>query len=390
MPSIGFVTFGHCDVSIQTVSELHKNGINADLFFCFSQNRKKESVIDFEHLEVPNGFLVKSRNHEVFDDLLLEKYPLLTQVSIFIFQNLKFISIQNWRSALSLFKVLKRYKTVHFSGENGTWLILFTLLRLRGVRVIYSVHDLVDHSGQRIGFYVKYIRPILLRLSHYVVLMNQADFKKLSFRSRSLGRKSRFIPFGILDLYTSYQQGDCQCPKYDFLFFGRISQYKGMGLLLESLKRLKNSTQKLNFNVLIAGAGYDLALEELKTFKEVKILNEFQDSQTLACLIKNARAIICPYLDATQSGVLMTSFAFKKPVIATNSPSFEEVMSGGGLGVLVESGNADQLAQALQSFYNNSFQHESDFEFAIDRLTNFSRYSWSNIAAELIQIYKLS
>ena len=163
-----------------------------------------------------------------------------------------------------------------------------------------------------------------------------------------------------------------------------------MGVLLQSLQQLRKSADKLNFKVLIAGAGHDLALVELKTLEEVEVLNEFQDSQTLACLIKNARAIICPYLDATQSGVLMTSFAFKKPVIATNLPFFQEVMSVGGLGALVEPGNADQLAKAIQSFSTNWFSHKSDFEFAIDSLVNNSKYSWSNITAELIQLYQLS
>ncbi|MFN5422931.1 MAG: glycosyltransferase, partial [bacterium] len=52
--------------------------------------------------------------------------------------------------------------------------------------------------------------------------------------------------------------------------------------------------------------------------------------------IQHATFVVCPYRDATQSGVLMTSFAFGKPVLATRVGAFPEYVTDGHNGLLLD------------------------------------------------------
>jgi glycosyltransferase involved in cell wall biosynthesis len=77
------------------------------------------------------------------------------------------------------------------------------------------------------------------------------------------------------------------------------------------------------------------------------MLNRYIPNEELYTLISNAKFIICPYLDATQSGVLMTSFALGVPVIASDVGSFPEFVIDGFNGFLVAPGNVEDLSEKI-------------------------------------------
>ena len=64
-------------------------------------------------------------------------------------------------------------------------------------------------------------------------------------------------------------------------------------------------------------------------------------------LIKDCDAVICPYTDATQSGVIMTSYAFDKPVIATKVGGLPEMLNDGKTGYLIEPRNSESIYHAI-------------------------------------------
>lgn len=46
-------------------------------------------------------------------------------------------------------------------------------------------------------------------------------------------------------------------------------------------------------------------------------------------LDKNAKFVVCPYTDGTQSGVINTCFTLCKPIVATNVGAFSESVIDG-------------------------------------------------------------
>ncbi|WP_209389696.1 glycosyltransferase [Chryseobacterium sp. RR2-3-20] len=57
--------------------------------------------------------------------------------------------------------------------------------------------------------------------------------------------------------------------------------------------------------------------------------------------------------DATQSWVIMSAFAFKKPVIATNVGGLPEMVTHMETGIIIEKNNQDELKNAFLMLYNN-------------------------------------
>ena len=67
----------------------------------------------------------------------------------------------------------------------------------------------------------------------------------------------------------------------------------------------------------------------------------------LARLHAEATVVACPYLDATQSGVVLTAYAFGTPVVASAVGGLPEYVDDGTTGVLVPPGDATSLAEAI-------------------------------------------
>jgi glycosyltransferase involved in cell wall biosynthesis len=104
----------------------------------------------------------------------------------------------------------------------------------------------------------------------------------------------------------------------------------------------------------------------------IRLLNKYVSIQELAELIQNAEFIVCPYREATQSGVLMTAFALNKPVLATNVGAFPEYIVENVNGMLVEP-TVNGIEKGILTMLNNN--HYKDIEiqmksFALKRIVN--------------------
>jgi glycosyltransferase involved in cell wall biosynthesis len=98
-----------------------------------------------------------------------------------------------------------------------------------------------------------------------------------------------------------------------------------------------------NQQFLIAGDFSDNKelFNEIKDQDNLKIINKHIEIDELANIISQSKFIVCPYRDATQSGVLMTSFAMQKPVVATNVGAFPEYIEDDFNGLLAEPNHID-------------------------------------------------
>ena len=66
------------------------------------------------------------------------------------------------------------------------------------------------------------------------------------------------------------------------------------------------------------------------------VVSEYMPNDQLVNYIKSCEFIVCPYRDASQSGVLMTAKAIGKIVIATNVGSFKEYINNEFDGIICE------------------------------------------------------
>jgi Glycosyltransferase len=145
-------------------------------------------------------------------------------------------------------------------------------------------------------------------------------------------------------------------PKEYALFFGRIAPYKGLELLVKA-SRIVKKRMGYEFILLIAGEG-DISLLKNhmsdEDYSYIHILNRRIPYLEIPDLFKNAKFLILPYTDASQSGVIPLAYTFSKPVIASNVGSLSEYVEHGITGMIFESGNAEQLSNYIIDLIKNS------------------------------------
>lgn len=280
---------------------------------------------------------------------------------------------------LLLFLIKKKYKVLHITHFLywNQW-ILFLLKK----RMILTVHDPIPHSTdssnlmeKRRRFDLKFIKNILLlNKNQREAFIERYNLEHYNIYQSFLG------PYNYLHMYDTEESSF----KDYVLFFGRINKYKGIEYLLEAMTivHIKNPDIKL----IVAGSGemyFDT--EKYKHLDYISFFNRFIPDDELASLIRNCKYVVCPYIDATQSGVIMSAYAYSKPVIATNVGGLPEMVENGINGLIVEPKDKKSLAEAMIRLLDQSLLDK--FSKAISNKYQEGEFSWLGISKELSNVY---
>jgi glycosyltransferase involved in cell wall biosynthesis len=172
------------------------------------------------------------------------------------------------------------------------------------------------------------------------------------------------------------------------LFFGRLSPYKGLEVLYEAAPRVAERVPGVRF--IVAGRpvhGYEPPVPpSLPNGGRIDVYAQYIPNDAARALFESARLVACPYVDATQSGVILTAYGFGKPVVATTVGGIPEYVRDGETGVLVQPRNATALAAALVTVLTDE-QLRRALGGGIEKLAD-GPLSWSNTAERLISVYK--
>jgi glycosyltransferase involved in cell wall biosynthesis len=305
----------------------------------------------------------------------------LNNLSIFVFYNLKLLSINNIYLAMKLAWKIRKYDVIHLNGING--IFPFMLLLLWRKKKIFSIHDIQPHSGEvKSKKFVEKLVDYLCKSKYPIIIMNKYDYESC-LRKYKRNSKFYYIPLGLSEIYTYYKP--TKLVPSDVLFFGRIAEYKGLKYLIDALRILKDSGYQ--FSTLIAGDGKYGFDESECAQVGITVMNKRISNEELADIIMGTKIVVCPYLDATQSGVLMTAFAFDKPVIASDVGSFRDVLKENTHGLLVQPKDAKALAQAIIKIIENP-ELMDDFIQNIKARVNLKEYEWEEIAKKTLLLYE--
>ncbi len=221
-------------------------------------------------------------------------------------------------------------------------------------KMLMIVHDPFLHSGENI-LLDRCLRNIHFRLIKHKILLNENQ-KEDFINHYHFHPENIHTSFLSVYDFLRYHQTDKEnsSSRFNILFFGRISPYKGIKFLLDAFVEILSSHKNSDMSLTIAGSGnFDFDIEEYKNYPEITFLNDYIYPENLANLINQSSVVVCPYTDATQSGVVMSAFAFKKPVIATNVGGLPEMVEDGKTGIIIEPKNTEALANALLTVYKD-------------------------------------
>ena len=96
----------------------------------------------------------------------------------------------------------------------------------------------------------------------------------------------------------------------------------------------------------------------MKNDNRFTVINRFIDNSELVHLMKYCKGIVCPYIGASQSGLVQTAMVFKKPVVATRVGAFREIIKENINGHLAEPANSTQLANCIERLYCNDIPYD--------------------------------
>jgi glycosyltransferase involved in cell wall biosynthesis len=168
------------------------------------------------------------------------------------------------------------------------------------------------------------------------------------------------------------------------LFFGFIRKYKGLDILLEAMKIIRQ--QNKNIKLLIAGEFYEdekpyRDLIEKYALHDVLILRtEFIADKDVKFYLCAADAVVQPYRNATQSGVTPLAYHFEKPMIVTNVGSLPSLVPDGKVGLVAEPEPGAIAAAVIRYF-------ELGENYFIPHLrSEKEKYSWHQLTEAIIKL----
>ena len=106
----------------------------------------------------------------------------------------------------------------------------------------------------------------------------------------------------------------------------------------------------------------------------------------LAQLLVDCEYVVCPYTDATQSGVIHTAFSMGKTVVATDVGALKEVVIDGFTGLLVPPRDSGKLGEAMIELLSDKMM-KRNMEKNISEMCK-TKWSWNEIAETYILVYK--
>ena len=171
------------------------------------------------------------------------------------------------------------------------------------------------------------------------------------------------------------------------LFFGFIRKYKGLDILLDSIKILQTSYP--SFKLLIAGEFYDdqklynEQIERLGIEQQLILRTNFISDNEVKYYLCASDVIVQPYRSATQSGVTPLAYHFEIPMIVTNVGGLPALVPDNKVGLIAEP-NAVSIAEKIIQFFKTGEQHYLPY-----LVEEKKKYSWSKMVDAIMSIAKL-
>lgn len=386
---VAIVTTGLLDSLLPLAKYLSRH-VSLDIYVSLYGQKYVESVGVFDLSSLPEGMAGEEQSMGVLGPELqqyLKESKGRIRLKIFKYPNLKIFNRRNFKLHRQFARELNReqYDVVHLNGYRGAQMFLYGFLK-RSVAKVWTVHDPILHSGED-KWQTRLAYKSYRFLKAHFILHNREQMPLFLQKYKVEPSRCHYVTFGPLEVFKAFKKGETKAQEErTVLFWGRISPYKGVEYLIEAGKTAQKKLPGLK--IVIAGKpNYPLDTSSIVNDPVFEHINGFVENPQLVDLLEQASLVVCPYTDATQSGVLMTAYAFQKPVLATSVGGLPEVVEDGKTGRLVPPKDPQALAGAMVEMLGNRKKLE-EMSRNIEVLSQSGKFSWDIIAEETFKVYK--
>ena len=380
------------DADFPLVREMQRQGVDVYFFIYVSVYSHRATLVD-----IPEVY----RKQGIFPATVYEEFKAyegyMDMSKVFVVNSLHQSDFHP-ANICTMLSLVRRIKKLGVDVVNITWpprrnKMLLYLLRKK---LVFTLHDPFPHSAKNNREF-EFCRKLAFRWIPKIILLNDAQTEKFCEvykfpRSRLFhARLGKYDCINYLSEKSSSSQENLvglpeslRGQKY-ILFFGLIAPYKGVEFLLQAFGKLQQKHPDIK--LLIAGSGKLYFDESLyRGNANVVLMNRYVPLAQLADLLKNALFTVCPYKDATQSGVVQTAFSMGTPIVASDVGNFAKAIENGKSGVIVPPCDVDALTGAMADLVEHP-----------EKLVSFRKYiagewlernGWEEVVTQYLNCYE--
>lgn len=314
------------------------------------------------------------------------------------------IAIQALRDKVNIVHIQFEFTT--FGSAYSSILItsLLFLLKFMKVKVIVTIHGPIFPKGAS-----KHLFESLIPSSHFppcllkaycvltykmsekmadAVIVHADIFKK--WLNEHGVKQCHVIPHGVEVVSDTLPNRNCE--DRTILCFGVLSARKGIENLILAFSKIKRELP--NYRLIIAGGEsryYKGYLSTLRTYAKAQGVGDrvtftgYTEDSNIPTLFRKASLIVIPYpFSIAASGPLAMAMGYGKPIIATATEYFSEVLEHGKDAWLVPPGDEERMSKAISGLCT-----DEDLRSKLSQgIRNKARkYEWREIARKTFELY---
>jgi glycosyltransferase involved in cell wall biosynthesis len=279
------------------------------------------------------------------------------------------------------------------------YILLKTIKRLLPKsKIVFTAHNVLPHdTGNK---YQKRYNEIYNLVDGIIVHTNSSR-KEIIDRFNIYNDKIKVIPHGLLEL--NYDENNTKEIKNNFIkknglddkialgFIGSIRKNKGIELLLDIWGENEFLNNNKEIVLLIAGSCNNKELknriDEISNYKNVITDIRFLPLDNFAAYMKASDVILLPYLNISQSGVLLSVLAEEKPVLVSDRGGLTDPFEVGKIGWIIEPTKSN-LKDCLKQIINNKNEIRKIKNNAELWTKVQQYYSWEDIGEKTTDFYE--
>ena len=303
------------------------------------------------------------------------------------------------KSRAPIFHVLWNNKFEYF--DRTLLMLYYRLLRKQIVMTVHNVNvkrrDGDDTWLNRMTLRVQY------RLANHLFVHTESMRAEIKYEFGVDESKVTVIPFGInnavpqteLSSREAKRRLGLEAEDRTILFFGRITPYKGVDLLIAAFRQALTRMNRLR--LVIAGRPdgcekYWRAIRENIRGEvlrgQILVREEFIPDVEAEVYFKAADVLALPYRSIYQSGVLFLAQSFGLPVLASDAGSLKDDVIEGQNGFTFRRDNDRDLAEVINRYFCSDLYAGLENYRNVIREQAARKHSWSAVAEITTEMYQ--
>lgn len=285
------------------------------------------------------------------------------------------------------------YDIVHVQASGGLAGFLnaiaaaIAVLILRNKKMILTFHYSDTENFVR---KYKHLTNVIINLT--VNLLVVSDRQRKSFLNAGVvDEKIKLIPNGYSpDLFSpidpSVARARLNLPvdRKILVNIGHLEEYKGQKYLIESMRRIVPARQDIMLNIVGQGSLMGSLQSRINKYgieRSTLLAGGNKPPEEIPLWLNACDVFVLPSLNEGNPTVMFEALGCGKPFVGTSVGGIPDIIINEKLGILVEPGDPEGLADAILRALETEWDKEYIREYA-------GQFTWGDIAKQIIEVYE--